>query len=1053
VAGALSPGTDSTEHLFRPDLVATVRRALADRGTIISSPPLADELAWLRVFAYAAADRAGEPMAVGLVIDTRPLFNKLKILSADPNARVVVLGAQGRPAPVSDPDLAEAVRLVAGGRLDAPRLNDLVRRMRASERGSVWLSAGEARALALGEDEAVAVYAPINVQEGDDWSIALVASIEPLRAHQRAMTGRIVATIAAVAVFLAGISVVFLLMSRRAIALRVRAEQAERLAHLHEKSEKIVETIPTGVIAIGATGTVTAVNRVLRERLGDEAVGEALERAFPSAGEGVPERLRALFEQALATQQVVSTHGENLRLFGEEGQYNVHAVPLEARFEDARVLLVIEDVSMVRSLETQLLRSEKLATVGVLAAGIAHEVGTPLGVVRGRAELAQRKLGEEHPVSAGQKVIVEQIDKVTRTIRQLLDFARTRTADVREVEGAAALDGVGELLRYEAESRGVALEVEAAALPPLIADPDQLQQVLVNLVMNALDACERGGRVRIASKPSRFPGLARLVVEDDGRGIPEPMRNQIFDPFFTTKKRGQGTGLGLSIVSQTGLHLHPQGGLHERAGPGHGRVGHGQGAGGPGHPPGELAQGRPLHRHQLRGHPREPARVPTSRRLRLPGVRLAGAGADRSARGVLRERRQGRRRGGHPRRVGAEFFAAPLRRRAGRADHWLGQQGRITDPMVPAGRDHYQPIPGTTRSRCRRAPAGWTARTRRSSTPRAHLQRGGLPATSSSPGARHQQPARLLQHVPRVERGRPDRDHRHRQGHGHASRTSTRRRDPHGGPEPGHQPPAHAHHAGAGQGARRDIVAVNPLPEAGAAQVPQPAEGLRLLGARHRRWPTTSCRSGSAATLALFQGSASCWSRPTGRVLDRAFIDRAHRRLRRAGRHSLAPDWEAVLEATGIWRGADRARPPDVATPQRTIICWAMGLTQHKNAVATIQEIVNVLLLRGNLGRPGAGPARCAATPTCRATAPWASGRSRAGVPRRAPGRVRLRDAAPHGLDTVDAIRAMRDGTVRVFARDGRQLRAATPDTEAPRPRCASCASPCRSPPSSTAPT
>jgi two-component system, NtrC family, sensor histidine kinase HydH len=548
VAGAVSPGAGSTESRFRAELLVTAQRASEAPGTVISSPPLADDLGWLRVFAYG--DAGAEPVVVGLVIDTRPLFQKLKILSADPNARVVVLGAQGRPAPVSDPALAAAMRSAADGPGETRRLAELGRRMHGGERGRVWLSAREASAFGIGSDEAVAVFAPIDVEDGDDWSIALFASIEPLRANQRAMTRRIVGTIAAVAVFLAGISAVILLMSRRAIALRVRAEQAERLAHLHEKAEKIVETIPTGVIAIGETGTVTAVNRVLRERLGEEAIGTAVEHAFPSAGEGVPERLRALVDEALASQQVVSAHGESLRLFGDEGQYNVHAVPLEAGFEDARVLLVIEDVSMLRSLETQLLRSEKLSTVGVLAAGIAHEVGTPLGVVRGRAELAQRKLGDGHPVAAGQKIIIEQIDKVTRTIRQLLDFARTDTADVREVPGGAALEAVRELLGYEAERRGVGLEVDVAELPPLVADPDQLQQVLVNLVMNALDACERGGRVRMSIKPSRFAGLARLVVEDDGRGVPEPLRNQIFDPFFTTKKRGQGTGLGLSIVSQ-----------------------------------------------------------------------------------------------------------------------------------------------------------------------------------------------------------------------------------------------------------------------------------------------------------------------------------------------------------------------------------------------------------------------------------------------------------------------------------------------------------------------
>ena len=118
---------------------------------------------------------------------------------------------------------------------------------------------------------------------------------------------------------------------------------------------------------------------------------------------------------------------------GDGGRYNVHAVPLEPRFAEARLLIVVEDLSALRALEDQLLRAEKLATVGVLAAGIAHEIGTPLGVVRGRAEYMRGKLGSDGPAAGGLGIIIEQIDLISRTIRQLLDFSRARQAAVRAV--------------------------------------------------------------------------------------------------------------------------------------------------------------------------------------------------------------------------------------------------------------------------------------------------------------------------------------------------------------------------------------------------------------------------------------------------------------------------------------------------------------------------------------------------------------------------------------------------------------------------------------------
>jgi signal transduction histidine kinase len=197
----------------------------------------------------------------------------------------------------------------------------------------------------------------------------------------------------------------------------------------------------------------------------------------------------------------------------------------------------------------QVAHAEKLATAGQLAAGIAHEIGTPLNVVRGRAELALARLGAGHPQAAGLQIIVEQIDHVSGLIRQLLDYVRPVPPVVTAVPGTAALRSAAQLLAPEATKRGIALEVDAPEeLPSLRADAGQLQQVLVNLAMNALDACARGGRVTLRAR--RAGASVELEVEDDGVGIPAASRAQVFDPFFTTKKRGQGTGLGLWIVAQ-----------------------------------------------------------------------------------------------------------------------------------------------------------------------------------------------------------------------------------------------------------------------------------------------------------------------------------------------------------------------------------------------------------------------------------------------------------------------------------------------------------------------
>lgn len=206
-------------------------------------------------------------------------------------------------------------------------------------------------------------------------------------------------------------------------------------------------------------------------------------------------------------------------------------------------------IASLRRVEERVLHAEKMVTAGQLAAGIAHELGTPLNVIRARAELAIDRLGE-HPEVRGQRIVLDQVDHVSRLIAQLLDYVRPAPQAVRAVPIAPALAGAVELLAVEAEQRGVSLACEVAGEPPPVrADPGQLQQVLVNLIMNALDACARGGAVVVRAAPGAGATVT-IEVQDDGTGIDPAVRAQIFDPFYTTKKRGQGTGLGLWVVSQ-----------------------------------------------------------------------------------------------------------------------------------------------------------------------------------------------------------------------------------------------------------------------------------------------------------------------------------------------------------------------------------------------------------------------------------------------------------------------------------------------------------------------
>jgi two-component system NtrC family sensor kinase len=219
------------------------------------------------------------------------------------------------------------------------------------------------------------------------------------------------------------------------------------------------------------------------------------------------------------------------------------------QLEMARLKLIAE-TERTMDLQQQLRHAETLAVAGKLATGIAHEIGTPLNIISGRAEFVLHTLSPEDRRREELAIIIAQIDRISGIIRALLDMVRPAKPDLQPAALPGAVERLLPLLRHAARRHGVVLDAALPGdLPPILVDPNQLQQVLINLLMNAVQAAEPGGRVRLtaagADEGGR-PGVA-LSVTDTGSGIPPEILPRIFEPFFTTKPAGQGTGLGLAI--------------------------------------------------------------------------------------------------------------------------------------------------------------------------------------------------------------------------------------------------------------------------------------------------------------------------------------------------------------------------------------------------------------------------------------------------------------------------------------------------------------------------
>jgi len=218
---------------------------------------------------------------------------------------------------------------------------------------------------------------------------------------------------------------------------------------------------------------------------------------------------------------------------------------------------IIEEAEAKLELERGLRQSEKLATIGQLAAGLAHEIGTPLNVISGRTELTKRRLEDKEGVQKSLDIIAQQTERITKIIQQLLGFVRKKKPEQISVNIGALLEATLDFLGHKVQKQEAKVVKEMEDnLPSVLGDPDQLQQVFLNIILNAVQSMSEGGTLHLSasSKWISKEGLkdrqhryVEVKVQDTGMGMEREVMDNIFNPFFTTKERDKGTGLGLTV--------------------------------------------------------------------------------------------------------------------------------------------------------------------------------------------------------------------------------------------------------------------------------------------------------------------------------------------------------------------------------------------------------------------------------------------------------------------------------------------------------------------------
>jgi hypothetical protein len=348
--------------------------------------------------------------------------------------------------------------------------------------------------------------------------------------------------------------------SRLYSSLQRKADEYERLK---EFSENIVESINVGILAASLDGRVESWNSQIEKLTGvrrQDAVGRSLCELFPpelcqkfnelQGDEGVHNVYRTVLRpRAIEAADASAKNGLHLEKSAapRESIVNLAIAPLVSKdLKQIGRLIIFDDVTDRDELERRLVQADKLSSIGLLAAGVAHEVNTPLAVISTYAQmLAKQVSGDDQKAKLLDK-IAKQTFRASEIVNSLLNFSRTSPTDFADVDLNRIVRETASLVEHQFQKAGVLTNLALAdGLPGIRGNSGKLQQVFLNLFINARDAMPEGGSLTVHSRSEA--GFAVVEVVDTGQGIPPEHLARIYDPFFTTKGPKKGTGLGLSI--------------------------------------------------------------------------------------------------------------------------------------------------------------------------------------------------------------------------------------------------------------------------------------------------------------------------------------------------------------------------------------------------------------------------------------------------------------------------------------------------------------------------
>ncbi len=316
----------------------------------------------------------------------------------------------------------------------------------------------------------------------------------------------------------------------------------QRLQQIRDYTDILVASLPVGLIATGNDRKIRIFNTSAEDILGKSAehvIGKDPEEVLPielsaelhhknSAADGIKQKEILLPQNSLQSR--------NLMTIG------LPVMDTKKRF--AGHTLLLQDISHIKELEKEVRRNERMAALGKMAAGVAHELRNPLSSIKGLALLMKTRGADDTKAKETAAVLVQEVERLNRSIGELLDYARPHKLEMKVVDIHEVIDKAVSLISMDIEAAGIELAVEGQSGNYVKGDQDKLNQVFLNLLLNSLQAMDVGGEMKITTACVGKEIVS--TIEDNGCGVEEANLSKVFDPYFTTKKGGTGLGLAMS---------------------------------------------------------------------------------------------------------------------------------------------------------------------------------------------------------------------------------------------------------------------------------------------------------------------------------------------------------------------------------------------------------------------------------------------------------------------------------------------------------------------------